>query len=72
MPNLGPIKRRDLIAYFQQMGFTGPIPGGNHEYMLKGRKRVSLPNPHQGDISMGLLKRVLDVAGVTKHEWEQL
>jgi|GEM_PF-6856313 len=26
MPKLGPIKRRDLIAYLQQMGFTGPIP----------------------------------------------
>ena len=28
MPKFGPIKRKDLIRYLQQLGFTGPYSGG--------------------------------------------
>jgi predicted RNA binding protein YcfA (HicA-like mRNA interferase family) len=72
MPKLGPIKRKDLVGYFQELGFSGPFAGGNHSYMERGSKRVPIPNPHQGDISVGLLKRILDVAGITREEWEEL
>jgi hypothetical protein len=41
MPSVGPIKRRDLVKYLIQIGFSNPCPGGNYEYM----KRVKLPNP---------------------------
>lgn len=71
MPKLGPIKRRDLIHNFRKFGFDGPFGGGNHEYMEKGSKRVPIPNPHQGDISIGLLKRILGIAGISVEEWEQ-
>jgi hypothetical protein len=40
--------------------------------MVRGSKRVPIPNPHQGDISLGLLKRILDIAGIAKEEWEAL
>jgi hypothetical protein len=40
--------------------------------MEKGLKRVPLPNPHQGDISIGLLKKILAIAGISIVEWEQL
>jgi hypothetical protein len=36
MPRIGPIKRKDLIASMQKLGFTGPYPGGKHEYMARG------------------------------------
>ena len=35
MPKVGPIKRRDLIRYFKQLGFDGQLPGGKHEYMVQ-------------------------------------
>ncbi len=35
MPHLGPIKRKDLIYYLRQLGFEGPYPGGNHQYMVR-------------------------------------
>ena len=49
MPHLGPIKRKDLIYYLRQLGFEGPYPGGNHQYMVKREEKVTLtiPNPHQ-------------------------
>ena len=39
MPRLGPVKRRDLITYLRQLGFSDPQPGGNHEYMKRGHYR---------------------------------
>lgn len=72
MARLGPIKRKDLISSLRQLGFEGPFAGGKHEYMQRARLRVRVPNPHQSDISVGLLKRILEEAGVSQEEWEQL
>ncbi len=58
MPPFGAIKRRDLIRCLRQLGFDGPFPGGNHQYMGKGELKVRIPNPHEGDISVGLLTKV--------------
>jgi len=38
--------------------------------MLRADRRLILPNPHRGDISVDLLSRVLEEAGVTREEWE--
>ena len=72
MPSVGPIKRPELIRYLRQLGFVGPKAGGKREFMLKGGLRLVLPNPHRGDISTGLLTRLLRQAGITHQEWEGL
>ncbi len=72
MPPFGAIKRRDLIRALRQLGFDGPFPGGNHQYMSKGQLKVSIPNPHRGDISKGLLARILTEAGISREEWESI
>jgi predicted RNA binding protein YcfA (HicA-like mRNA interferase family) len=72
MPKLRPIKRKDLIQYLRLLDFTGPYAGGKHEYMQRSQLKVRIPNPHQGDISVGLLKRILEEADVSLQEWEQL
>ncbi|MGH8403525.1 MAG: type II toxin-antitoxin system HicA family toxin, partial [Gammaproteobacteria bacterium] len=59
MPRLGPIKRRDLIAFLHQAGFAGPYSGGKHQFMVRGQTMVRIPNPHTGDISKELLVRIL-------------
>jgi DNA-binding transcriptional regulator PaaX len=38
--------------------------------MRRGRLYVSITNPHGGDISVGILKRILKTAGISEKEWE--
>ena len=72
MPVLRPIKRNDLIKYLKQLGFTGPWSGGKHQFMIKDQLRLTVPNPHQSDIGINLLNKILKQAGISKQEWENL
>ncbi|HEY8325858.1 MAG TPA: type II toxin-antitoxin system HicA family toxin [Ktedonobacterales bacterium] len=72
MPALGPIKRRDLIRNLQRLGFTGPYAGGKHQLMRRGDVDVRIPNPHQRDIGLSLLQRIMKQAGISREEWEAL
>jgi predicted RNA binding protein YcfA (HicA-like mRNA interferase family) len=72
MPAFGSIKRKDLIRTLKDAGFEGPYLGGKHEFMVKGSLRLTLPNPHQGEISKDLLSRILKQAGISRGEWERL
>lgn len=72
MPTFGPIKRKDLIHYLRQLGFTGPFSGGKHQFMMKESRTLRIPNPHQSDIGKELLIRILRQAGIDKDEWERL
>ncbi len=72
MPTFGPISRRDLVRYLREVGFNGPYPGGKHQYMVKGELKLTIPNPHQGDISQALLTRMLRQGNITRDEWEGL
>jgi hypothetical protein len=40
--------------------------------MSRAGQRVILPNPHQGDISVNLLARILRQARITREEWESV
>jgi predicted RNA binding protein YcfA (HicA-like mRNA interferase family) len=70
MGRIAPISRRELVQRLRALGFRGPYSGGRHELMVRGTRRVILPNPHRGDISADLLARILRQAGVTREEWE--
>jgi hypothetical protein len=37
--------------------------------MRRGNLTVILPNPHEGDIGVGLLTRLLRQAGISRDEW---
>ena len=71
MPHWGPVSRRDLIRGLRALGFVGPLSGGRHQFMLRGDLSITIPNPHRGDIGIGLLSRVLRQAGVSRSSWEQ-
>ena len=70
MPPFGAIDRKTLIRTFRNLGFEGPFSGGRHQFTVRGDVTVRIPNPHQGDISIGLLSRILKQAGVSRDEWE--
>lgn len=72
MPPLKPIKRRELIYYLKQLGFDGPYSGKRHQFMLKNDLRLTIPNPHQGDISANFLVKILRQAKVDISDWENL
>ena len=72
MPHLGPVKREDLINYLRELGFDGPFSGTKHQVMIKGTLRLTIPNPHHGDIGRELLVRILRQAGIARDEWEKL
>jgi predicted RNA binding protein YcfA (HicA-like mRNA interferase family) len=69
MPRLVPIKRSDFIARLRRFGFDGPYPGGKHEFMIRGTLRLTIPNPHQEEISVDLLSRILRQAGIQRKQW---
>jgi predicted RNA binding protein YcfA (HicA-like mRNA interferase family) len=72
MPGLAPISRRNLLRRLKQLGFDGPYSGGRHQFVVRGDVRLILPNPHRQDISISLLTRLLNQAGVTREEWESV
>ena len=72
MPRLSPVSRSELLRYLRKLGFAGPRSGAKHQFMSKGALKVREPNPHVGDVSIELLRRILRQPGVSKAEWEQL
>jgi predicted RNA binding protein YcfA (HicA-like mRNA interferase family) len=72
MPRFGPIKRQDLIRALRQLGFEGPYAGTRHQFMIKGTRRLRIPNPHRSDISADLLAEILRQGGIDRTEWEHL
>lgn len=71
MPSLTPLPRRELVRKLRALGFDGPYPGGKHQWMGKGSVRVTVPNPHEGDIDPGLIRRLLHRAGISVDEWHK-
>jgi predicted RNA binding protein YcfA (HicA-like mRNA interferase family) len=72
MPPWKPLKRRELIMALRRAGFSGPYTGGKHQFMHKVDLVLTIPNPHRGDISIGLLQVILRQAGISRREWERL
>lgn len=72
MPQLKPIKRKELIYYLRKLGFDGPYSGGRHQFMIKENKTVYIPNPHKSDIGKELLIRILKQAEIEIKDWEKL
>ena len=72
MPPFGPIKRKKLIRAFRAAGFEGPFSRRKHAFMAKGDVSVTMPNPHEGDISGDLLAKILRQAGISREQWERL
>jgi predicted RNA binding protein YcfA (HicA-like mRNA interferase family) len=70
MAALTPCSRADFIKKLRALGYDGPYAGGKHQFMSKhGGPTVTVPNPHQGDISVGLLSRILRTANIDRDDW---
>lgn len=68
-PNLRLCSWAKLVQRLQELGFEGPYAGRKHPQMSRGDLTVIIPNPHHGDIGVGLLQRILRQAGISRSEW---
>ncbi len=69
MPPIKPIKRRELIKYLKMLGFEGPYSGGRHQFMQKNDLTLTIPNPHNDDISKEFLLKILKQANIKLETW---
>jgi predicted RNA binding protein YcfA (HicA-like mRNA interferase family) len=58
-----------VVQKFKALGWSGPLYGGKHPFMLKGTKKQRIPNPHASDLHVSLLREILRQAGITDEEW---
>ena len=65
------ISRKELIRKFRALGYTGPFSGGKHQFMVKGKQKIRIPNPHMNDVSVGLLREILRQAGLSSSDWDE-
>jgi predicted RNA binding protein YcfA (HicA-like mRNA interferase family) len=72
MPKLKSCTRRVLVSKLKEFKFKGPYPGGKHSWMEKENIRLIIPNPHKGDIDVGLIRRILKQAKIRPEEWNKL
>ncbi len=71
MPEI--ISRKELIQRFKALGYSVPFSGGRHQFMIKGKKKIRIPNPHKSnDIHIGLVKEILRQAGISNDEWNSV
>jgi len=73
MAEINPISRKELISKLKALGFEGPFRATRHQYMIKGRHKIFIPNPHGGkDIGIPLLKKIINQLGIKQSEFMEL
>ena len=66
-----PIKRSELIRRLRRLGWEGPFQKGKHPFLVKAGVRLTIPNPHRGDIDWSLTRRILEQARISPETWDQ-
>ncbi|OGB99522.1 hypothetical protein A2V82_05870 [candidate division KSB1 bacterium RBG_16_48_16] len=74
MPKLKPLKANEVIKKLKKLGFSGPYPGGRHVRMVHKERGIIIPIPmHKGkDISVGLIREIINEVGISRNEWINL
>lgn len=72
MPKLSPVTWKVFVKKLRENGFEGPYQVGKHPYMVFSARRITIPNPHEGVISVDLLIRLLRQAGISRDEWTRI
>ena len=74
MPKLTPLKAEEVMKKLRRLGFSGPFPGGKHVRMVHLEKAKIIPVPvHKGkDVSVGLIREIINELGISREEWIRL
>lgn len=66
------ISWRKLVQKFCRLGFDGPYSGGRHLFMIKGKLKAHIPNPHRSDVNKYLVVEILRQAEISSEDWDNL
>lgn len=69
MNRLVPISRTKLIRRLRKIGFEGPFPGSDHDFMVRGDNFVRIPNSHRREIGANLISEILREGNISRDEW---
>lgn len=64
-----PVSWKQLVKKLKSFGFDGPFSGGRHPYMIRDDLVLTIPNPHNKEISVDLLSRLLKQADIKRQDW---
>jgi predicted RNA binding protein YcfA (HicA-like mRNA interferase family) len=64
-----PVSRAKLIKRLKKIGFEGPFPGSDHDFMVRGDNFVRIPNSHRRDIGANLISEILREGEISRDEW---
>lgn len=67
-----PVSRRVLIRKLRKLGFAGPFSAGRHQYMVRRGEKIFIPNPHEGDIDVPIIIRILKQLDISEKEFRAL
>jgi hypothetical protein len=65
------LSRKEMIRKFRALGYSGPLSGAKHQFMIRGSQKIRIPNPHINDIGASLVKEILRQAGITSQDWDK-
>ena len=66
---LRPVSCKTLVRKLSSLGFDVPYVGGKHNFMVRGELRLTIPNPHSGDINIYLLSEILSRGNISRQDW---
>lgn len=69
---LKPISRKELVRKLKRVGFSGPFSGAKHQYMLRDKLKIFIPNPHGNDIGLKIIKRIIVDINISDKEFGEL
>jgi len=74
MSKLRPLKSKEVIQKLRKLGFVGPVPGGKHGRMIHLEQKKIIPIPvHKGkDVSIGLIRQIINEVGISRNKWLEL
>ena len=59
-----------MVRKFRKLGWTGPLQGTKHPFMIKGTRKQRIPNSHTDPVHVSLLREILRQAGLSLDEWD--
>jgi len=74
MQRLISLKSGEVIRKLRKIGFSGPFPGGKHIRMVNLKTGKIIPVPvHKGkDVSVGLIREIINEIGLSREKWIEL
>lgn len=66
-----PLKPEAVVRKLRRLGFEGPYPGGRRQRMVDFKAGKIIPVPfHKGaDVSIGLIRAIINELGISREDW---